>query len=157
MTTPYLRWMIRRDIPAVLAIEQASFTPHWDEEDFIHCLRQRNCIGMVAEVREQVAGYMIYELHKNRLHVLNFAVDPPHRRRGVGRAMIQKLFNKLSPLRRTSIVLDVRETNLEAQKFYRACGFLATAVLRGHYIDTGEDAYRMRLKLGSQKTEGAMA
>ena len=81
----HIRWMIRRDMAEVLAIEAESFEFPWSEEDFIRCLRQRNCIGMVAELDDHVVGFMIYELHKNRLHVLNFAVaeplSPPGRRR----------------------------------------------------------------------------
>ena len=58
----HIRWMIRRDMPEVLEIEQSSFEFPWTEEDFIRCLRQRNCIGMVAEYDEKVVGFMIYEL-----------------------------------------------------------------------------------------------
>src|SRR3989344_7006679 len=62
----YVRWMIRRDMPEVLDIEQQCFEFPWDEEDFIRCLRQRNCIGMVSQDEEKVKGFMIYELHKTR-------------------------------------------------------------------------------------------
>ena len=70
----HIRWMIRRDMPEVLQTEQESFEFAWTEEDFLCCLRQRNCIGMVAEHDDQVVGFMIYELNKNRIQVLNFAV-----------------------------------------------------------------------------------
>ena len=80
----HIRWMIRRDMPEVLEIEERSFEFPWTEEDFIRCLRQRNCIGMVAEHDERVVGFMIYELHKTRLHLLNFCVHRDLRRRGVG-------------------------------------------------------------------------
>jgi len=70
----HIRWMIRRDMAEVIAIETESFEFPWSEDDFVRCLRQRNCIGMVAEMDDQVVGFMIYELHKNRLHILNFAV-----------------------------------------------------------------------------------
>ena len=92
----HIRWMIRRDMPEVLSIEQSSFEFPWSEEDFIRCLRQRNCIGMVAEYDERVVGFMIYELHKDQLHVLNFSVRPDVRRRGVGMQMVNKLVGKLS-------------------------------------------------------------
>src|SRR4029077_14056264 len=72
----HIRWMIRRDMPEVLQTEQSSFEFAWTEEDFLRCLRQRNCIGMVAEQGEKVVGFMIYELHKMKLHILNFAVYP---------------------------------------------------------------------------------
>ncbi len=141
-----IRWMIRRDMPAVLDIEQHSFEFPWSEEEFIRCLRQRNCIGMVAERDSQVVGFMIYELHKNRLHLLNFAVAAAVRRSGVGSAMIEKLASKLTADRRNRIMLEVRETNLDAQIFFRQRGFRAISVLRSFYEDSPEDAYLMQYR-----------
>lgn len=149
----HIRWMIRRDMPEVLNIESSSFEFPWSEDDFIRCLRQRNCIGMVAEYDQQVVGLMIYELHKTRLHILNFAVSPAFRRLGVGAQMVQKLIGKLSPQRRTKVLLEVRETNLSAQLFFRNLGFRATNVLRDFYEDTTEDAYLMSYRYVSQPTE----
>ena len=142
----HIRWMIRRDMPEVLAIETNSFEFPWTEEDFIRCLRQRNCIGMVAEYDERVVGFMIYELHKNRLHILNFAVHPDFCRRGIGEQMVNKLIGKLSHGRRSRIMLEVRETNLAAQLFFRDAGFRAISVLRDFYDDTVEDAYLMEYR-----------
>ena len=140
----HIRWMIRRDMPEVLQTEQESFEYAWTEEDFLRCLRQRNCIGMVAEQGEKVVGFMIYELHKNKLHILNFAVAPQCRRLGVGGQMVAKLISKLSSHRRTRITLEVRETNLAAQLFFRKQGFRAVRVLRSFYEDSGEDAFLMQ-------------
>ena len=128
-------------MPSVLGIENACFEFAWSEDDYIRCLRQRNCIGMVAEKDNEVVGFMIYELHKNRLHILNFAVHPEHRRTGVGQSMVNKLLGKLSHERRNRIMLEVRETNLEAQLFFKSIGFRAISVLRDFYDDTIEDAY----------------
>jgi ribosomal-protein-alanine N-acetyltransferase len=139
----HIRWMIRRDMPEVLAVEHASFEFPWCEEEFLRVLRQRNCIGMVAEYGERVVGFMIYELHKNKLQILDFATHPEFRRMGVGHQMLAKLVGKLSSHRRTRIALHVRETNLAAQLFYRIGGFRAMEVVREHYADTGEDAYLM--------------
>ncbi len=142
----HIRWMIRRDMPSVLAIEQECFEFPWYEDDFVRCLRQRNCIGMVAEASERVVGFMIYELHKHRLHVLNFAVHEQFRRRGVGSQMAKKLITKLSHDRRSRVMLEVRETNLPAQLFFRTLGFRAVSVLRDYYEDTPEDAYVMQYR-----------
>jgi ribosomal-protein-alanine N-acetyltransferase len=147
--TCHIRWMIRRDMTAVLQIEKHSFEFPWTEDEFIRCLRQRDCIGMVAERSEQVVGFMIYELHKNRIHILSFAVHPEFRRQGVGRAMIDKLVSKLAYQRRNRIVLEVRETNLHAQLFFRQLGFRATSVLRSFYEDTPEDAFLMQYRTTS--------
>jgi ribosomal-protein-alanine N-acetyltransferase len=149
----HIRWMIRRDMPEVLQTEQLSFEYAWNEEDFLRCLRQRNCIGMVAEHGEKVVGFMIYELHKNKLHILNFAVHPAWRRLGVGAQMVAKLISKLSSHRRTRITLEVRETNLAAQLFFRRQEFRAVRVLRAFYEDSGEDAFLMEYRFGDDVGE----
>jgi ribosomal-protein-alanine N-acetyltransferase len=139
-----IRWLIRRDMDEVLSIERASFQFPWTEEEFLCCLRQRNCIGTVAELDHRIVGFMIYELHKSMLRILNFAVAPDARRSGIGRQMVQRLIDKLSQQRRREIVLEVRETNVPAQLFFSNNGFRAITVLRKHYDDTCEDAYYMR-------------
>jgi len=151
----HIRWMIRRDMPEVLAIEKHCFEFPWQDEDFIRCLRQRNCIGMVAEAGERVVGFMIYELHKSRLHILNFAVHENFRRRGVGRQMAKKLVGKLSRERRSRIMLEIRETNLPAQLFFRSLGFRAVSVLRDFYEDTPEDAYLMQYRCAANAVVAA--
>jgi ribosomal-protein-alanine N-acetyltransferase len=140
----HIRWMIRRDMSEVLAIEHASFEFPWGEEEFLRVLRQRNCIGMVAEHSERVVGFMIYELHKTKLQILNFCVVPECRRQGIGHQMVAKLIGKLSSHRRTRITLNIRETNLHAQLFFRSQNFRASEVLREHYEDTAEDAFVMQ-------------
>src|ERR1700681_1200416 len=158
-TRVHIRWMIRRDMPEVLQTELQSFEFAWTEEDFLRCLRQRNCIGMVAEHGEKVVGFMIYELHKNKLHILNFAVHPAWRRLAVGAQMVAKLISKLSSHRRTRITLEVRETNLDAQLFFRGQGFKAVRVLRTYYEDSGEDAFLMQYRLADDtgdEFEGAV-
>lgn len=139
----HMRWMIRRDMPEVLAIEAESFEFPWSPDDFTRCLRQRNCIGMVAELADSVVAFVIYELHRQSLHVLNLAVTRTHRRLGIGGRIMTKLSGKLAPERRGRIVLEVRETNLPAQLFFRSLGYRAVSVLKDFYQDTTEDAYLM--------------
>lgn len=143
----HIRWMIRRDMPEVLAIENRCFDFPWCENDFIRCLRQRNCIGRVCESGDKVVGFMIYELHKNRLHLLNVAVDPRYQRMGIGTAMINFLHTKLNPHRRNRIMLEVREMNLPGQLFFRENGFRAISTLKDFYADANEDAYLFQYKL----------
>lgn len=153
----HIRWMIRRDMPSVLAIEGHSFEFPWTEEEFIRCLRQRDCIGMVAERNENIVGFMIYELHKTRIHILSFAVHPDYRRQGVGKAMTEKLVSKLAYQRRNRIVLEVRETNLPAQLFFRSLGFRATGVLKEFYEDTPEDAFLMQFRQVAEESSASDA
>ncbi len=140
----HVRWLIHHDLSEVLAIESESFEFPWSEHEFRQCLRQRNCVGMVAEHNDRILGYMVYELSKSRIHLLNLAVSPSWRRHGVGSQLITRLINKLSPERRSRITLEVRETNLAAQLFFRANGFRAISVLHNFYEDSPEDAYLMQ-------------
>ncbi len=146
-----IRWLIRRDMQEVLRIEAASFDFPWTDEDFLCCLRQRNCIGMVAEHDHKIVGFMIYELHKSRLQILNFAVAPEVRRNGIGSQMVLRLIDKLSQQRRNEIMLECRERNLDGQLFFKEQGFRATNVLRHHYDDTSEDAYIMQFRLDASE------
>lgn len=145
-TQVHIRWMIRRDTPAVLNIEAASFENPWSEDESIRTLRNREVIGMVAELADEVVGVMIYELHKNRLHLIKFAVAPQARRQGIGSTMIEKLVSKLSHDRRNRIMLEVSESNLAALLFFKSQGFRAIKILRDYYEDTTEDAYLMQYR-----------
>lgn len=142
-----IRWMLRRNMPRVLEIEQAAFAYPWDEQCFTNTLRSRNCIGMTAYFEEEVCGYMVYELNQKRLELLNLAVDPAVHRHGVGTALIEKLIGKLSPDRRNRIVTLVRDTNLPAQLFFRSMGFVATNVIDDHYDQCQDSAYRFEYRL----------
>lgn len=137
----YVRWLIPRDLPEILAIEERAFDFPWLEEEFVRCLRQRNCIGLAAEHEGMVVGFVVYELHKSKLHVLNFVVDDEFRLSQVGTQMIDKLIGKLSYSGRTSISLEVSEKNLGAQLFFRSVGFRAVSVLKDFYGQPFEDAY----------------
>jgi len=141
----HVRWLVRTDMPLVLAIERESFSPAWDEDDFLAVLRQRHCLGLAAD-REgmMVAGFMIYEFRKASIDILNLGVSPLQRGRGVGWQLVEHMKNKASMRRRPRLSVTVRESNLAAQVFFRRQGFRAVKVLRGFYgLDTGEDAYRM--------------
>ena len=142
-----VRWLIRRDMAEVLKIESASFECPWCDDDFLSVLSQRNCIGMVAEHGCELVGFMIYELAKSRLLIRDFAVHPKWRRHGVGTAMVERLKDKLNQQRRTELRVELRERNLDGQRFYRAQGFKAIEVLREHYADTDEDCYVMQYKM----------
>lgn len=150
MKPVHVRWMIGRDLRVVCEIERASFEFPWSLPDFRLCLQQENCIGCIAEDRNNdVVGYLVYEFFPNRCRILNLAVAYQNRRTGVGKALVEKLIQTLSPNKRTKILVDVRESNLGAQLFFKSMGFLATQVLHDFYRDCDEDAYEMRYQLAT--------
>ncbi len=142
----HIRWMIRPDLPEILSIADSLAPPSgWkkaDEKDFLRFLRFRNVIGMVAEAKGDVVGFMVYELHKKRLHIVTMMVHPEYRDRGVGHQMVEKLKSKLSLQGRASLTLIVPESNLKAQQFLGERGFKAMRTDRGYF--DAEDGYRMR-------------
>lgn len=149
----HVRWMVRRDFPAVLEIENNCFEFPWREDDFFRCLQQRNCIGMVAEYEKRVVGFMIYEVPKNRIRLLNIATAPEFQRQGVARQMIAKLVGKLDRQGRNRIISEVRETNLPALVFFRSLGFRAVVVLKNYYEKMNEDAYVLQYRLPEEEQE----
>lgn len=149
-TTPHIRWIIRKDLPAVLQIENDSYDQPWDEQDFTGALCDSSTIGMVAEFGEEIVGFMVYMLRPHSIYVYDMAVAPARRRMGVGEAMIGKLKGKLRGGGRTRIYFDAPETNVPAQLFLRSQGFLCVRQDRGKF---GEDGYRMQYRL--EECEGA--
>lgn len=144
----HIRWMIRRDMPEVMAI-MASLPHPIDAEALEVRLRQHNVIGMVAEYGEKVVGFMVYALHGKSVEAEWLAVHPDCRRLGVGSQLMAKLEGKLSPGRRTRIEVWARESDLAGLAWLRRMGFLAgrDAIHGGYFEDTGEDAYRMVYRL----------
>ena len=138
---PHIRWMIRRDMPEVLDIEEQSYQSPWTEEGFLHFLRARNTIAMVAEHGEKVVGFMVYELCAGMLVLHNLAVHPGYLRQGIGSRLLSKLKTKLCTKRRDRIILDISDRNESGHLWLRANGFKATNVWRNIYSD-GRDGYR---------------
>lgn len=132
-----VRHMIRRDSDEVLAIDAECYRNPLDESQLVELLRQRNCIGMVAENDpSRILGYMIYSMHAKAIGVERLGVAPHARRHGVGSSLIYKLQNKLTMRRRTSIEAIVSDHNLVAHKFLHRNGFRAE-ILRD-WFDNGD-------------------
>ena len=140
----HMRWMIRRDIPEVLGIEQASFADPWTEAEFIQQLRRCNVIGTVAETSGRVVGYMIYELHNRRLELVRFAVAVDVRGQGYGSRLLLKLKDKIQESRRSAIGCMVPEASVKTQVWLRSHNFRALSV-EDDYFGNGKGAIRFVL------------
>lgn len=151
MNTP-IRWLIKRDLQDVLAIEAASFRPSWDEAEFRRLLRARNMMGLVAtDARNTPIGFVLYQLRQYQIRIVRLAVHPAYRRIGIGTDMVERLKDKLTNQRRDHMRVDVPESDLGAQLFLRACGFRAVRVERcAALADPNElqDAYVFTYRIG---------
>ena len=144
-TQGYLRYMLRQDLDAVVAIDKDLFDFPWTKAEFVLAMQQKNTIGMVVERNEEVVGYMVYEIHRHKIHVLNFAVRARSQRLGIGRELVERLKSRLHFKQREMIVTEVRESNLDAQLFFKSQGFKCTSILHGFYHPehTLDAAYKM--------------
>lgn len=150
----HIRWGVARDLPQIMAISDGSFVGGWTEDDFRKCLRQRNCIIMVAEQGEKVVGYVVYELNRTYIRLLNFAVAPSSRRQGVGTALLQKMRYKLCSHRREKLTVTVRESSDTALLFFRAGGLRAVAFERGAFETEAGIRLEYRPTLEEWEAEG---
>lgn len=100
---------------------------------------------MVLEIGDKVIGFMIYSLHKDHLHLDNLGIDPNHQQ--YKSELIQKLKSKLSAHRRTSIRIDVAESNLGLLLFLKSHRFQPTIILHDQYQLSSDDTYVMEYRL----------
>ena len=144
-----LRWLCRKDLPEVVAIEKACFSHPFNEDNFTSLLRDRNTIGIVAEnENSRVLGFMIYELRRHSIHILDIAVDSFFFRNGIGSLLLYRLKLKLSSnSQRKSITIRVKESNLRALNFFKSEEFIVTKIDRGWYDDSDDDAFFMKYKI----------
>jgi ribosomal-protein-alanine N-acetyltransferase len=141
-----VRRLTYADLPQVVAIERRAFTSPWSLAMFVLELSKPTGICLAAEVPDadgepELGGYLICSRYDTVWHVMNVAVDPTRRRRGVATAMIQSLLARVEP--RAQLTLEVRRSNAGAIRLYEAFGFRSAGVRRRYYADNGEDALVM--------------
>jgi len=140
----HIRWLIRRDMPEVLQIERTSFDAPWCQEVFDEQLRRRRVIGMVAEQKDRVVGYVLYEIHREHIEIINLAVSTESRRQGIGGELVSKVLGKLRPYR-DLIIVRVLDRNLPGQLLFRHRGFRCNRIETQFFSDDS-DAYVFRYR-----------
>jgi len=95
----------------------------------------------------EIVGYIIYSEVVDELHVLNVAVSPTNRHQGIASAMLTYLHNLAIERGRTFAYLEVRESNVSAQKLYAKFGYKALTKRKEYYLDSREDAILMAAPL----------
>ncbi len=136
--------MTLRDIPEVLEVENLSFPLPWPPNAFRHELTQnRNARYIVARHEGKIVGYAGLWLMVDEAHITTFAVHPGSRRRRIGQRMLQRLFEIAAEVGAEWLTLEVRVSNLAAQKLYEKYGFRRAGIRRHYYSDNNEDALIM--------------
>ena len=132
------------DIPAVQLVENASFPIPWPANAFRHELTQnKNAHYLVAKEGDHIVGYAGLWLSLDEAHITTFAVLPDFRRRKIGERMLLSIFERAERLGAEWLTLEVRASNLPAQRLYEKYGFRPAGIRRRYYSDNNEDAIIM--------------
>ena len=141
-----LRRLTLADLGDIERIERTAYPTPWSRSMFAGELAKPSSISLGAvDADEEFAlvGYLIISRYVDAWHVMNVAVDPPYRRRGVATLMLEELFKLTVDDGRRGYTLEVRVSNASAIALYEQLGFHATGVRRGYYTDNREDALVM--------------
>lgn len=143
-----LRRMTHADLPQVHAIEKECFSSPWSINSFRYELQHSESIFKVAVLDEQVVGYVCLRTMLDITNVLNLAVLPQCRRKGIGGMLLQDALLELRRLRPEIkfVTLEVRESS-GALRLYEKAGFAAIGKRKGYYHSPDEDAIIMGMEI----------
>ena len=122
-----LRKLELRDLNAIERIERESYPTPWSRSMFAGELAKPSSLSLGAfePGGGLLVGYLVISRYVDAWHVMNVAVTPSHRRRGIARALLERLFE------------------VTASELYESLGFVSRGVRRGYYTDNREDALIM--------------
>ena len=147
MTTIELRRLLLDDLAEIEEIERRSYPTPWSRSMFAGELAKPSsiCLGgfEADEEDSSLIGYLIVSRYVDAWHVMNVAVDPDHRGRGVATMLLERLFELTADDARRGYTLEVRVSNRKAIDLYERLGFRSRGVRRGYYTDNREDALIM--------------
>ena len=139
-----LRRLDQHDLDTVEEIERASYPTPWSRSMFAAELRKPSSIALGAYLEEgELVGYAFVSRYVDAWHVMNVAVAPAFRRRGIASTLLERLFEVTASDPRRGYTLEVRVTNAEAIRLYERLGFESRGIRRGYYTDNREDALVM--------------
>jgi ribosomal-protein-alanine N-acetyltransferase len=149
------RAMVPSDLPAVAAVERASYQFPWSEGIFRDCLRV-GYLCRVAELGGEVIAYGVVAMGAGEAHILNLCVRSELRGRSIGRQMLMLLLERARQAGMEAVFLEVRPSNPLAIALYQSVGFVQVGLRKGYYQapDGREDALVLRLGLADERDDG---
>ncbi len=148
----------REDIARIAALEAQLFADAWSEAELRRCLAEKTYRIYVAEIVPecgslycdtgcgqplQTAGYLIGRSLSGEAELYRVGCEPASRRRGVGRALLERFLEEMTAEGNDAVFLEVREGNGAAIALYQSAGFVQTGRRRDYYRDPKEDALLM--------------
>ena len=142
--TVELRTLELRDLTAIETIERASYPTPWSRSMFAGELAKPSSISLGAFGDEgELVGYAIISRYVDAWHVMNIAVAPDWRRRGIASTLLERVFEVTASDERRGYTLEVRVSNTGAIRLYEQLGFHGRGIRRAYYTDNREDALIM--------------
>jgi len=139
-----LRRLDANDLDTVETIERASYPTPWSRSMFAAELRKPSALALGAYLETgELVGYAFVSRYVDAWHVMNVAVAPEHRRRGIATELLERLFAVTANDQRRGYTLEVRVSNADAIRLYEKLGFQSRGIRRGYYTDNREDAVIM--------------
>ncbi|MEO0069635.1 MAG: ribosomal protein S18-alanine N-acetyltransferase [candidate division WOR-3 bacterium] len=140
-----IRRMREEDLDRIMEIENRSFPNPWRRSFFLSDLHRPDAFSIVAENENKVVGYLV-AWGGIEVHIANIAVAPEMRNQGIGSRLLKEVFDFAKREGAENIFLEVRVSNIAAQRLYRRFGFEPTYIRKGYY-ENGEDAIVMEMKV----------
>lgn len=141
-----VRPMNENDLDAVVAIESASYSTPWQYEHFSNEIEAGYSWPYVAVEKGRVVGYVCLMSLFEEAQILNIAVLPDYRGRGVARTLLQQAFAMAIEKGAEVVALEVRASNIVAISLYEQLGFSRVGIRAGYY-EAAEDAILMEKQL----------
>jgi ribosomal-protein-alanine N-acetyltransferase len=136
-----------KDLPEMYKIEIASYDTPWPREMFyLDYLFDGKAHYYVAKWMKKIVGFLGVWNEQDKLHIVNIAVHPSYRKRGVGSQLMEFAISLAKKGKKREIYLEVKQSNKVAQKLYKKFGFTENGKIPNYYID-GEDGIIMRRSL----------
>ena len=149
-----VRRLVARDLDRVVAIERIAFTDPWPRSAFAELLAEAHVRAFAVDGADgRIAGYALASVAADEGEILNLAVEPGVRRRGLGRGLLDALLAMFRAEGVGTVHLEVRESNAPAMRLYEGAGFRPVSTRRAYYRNPTENAVTMALPLSPEVAE----
>lgn len=148
-----VRKATKKDAFTIYEIGKHSFLDAWRKETVESDLIKTHSCYFVAEINGNIVGYACYWFILDEAQLVNLAVEPKYRRKGVAKALMDA--GEIESIKRNMrfMFLEVRVGNINAQELYRKMGFGVGSLRKGVYENPKEDGYIMMKKLNKSINE----
>ena len=139
-----IREMRMSDVAAIAELEKLCFSDPWSENSIASELNNPLSYWLVAEVDGDIAGYVGSQSVLDAADMMNLAVSPEYRKRGIGQALVTALVRYLQKNQVIALLLEVRVSNAPAIALYEKMGFVQVGLRPNYYHHPREDALILR-------------